>query len=930
MNKLIQFCMIGLLTLSCGVVNAQSQTQSYTGGNLPFGGNTPSDTCWGIIGFAITPGSSVDSIRIQYDVIATGAGYRSDAMTKAWCLEGTSEAAFTPGTLTGAGVESYNRLISSLYTGVTASGILNFNLAVYDSYNAAANCAGVNDLFVDTCWITVYYTEPPTPFVYVSSTTTQSNTSDIPHCTSDQEIIGLEVVTSGNTGVFNLTELQINMNGTILLADATNIGIYYTGTSSTFATTSPFGSIIPAGGTLIINGSQTLSTGTNYFWIAYDMTGPVYTGGNIMDAECTQITVDGSDYVPTITNSGAGRTTEGCQVYPGNVSSGIGLWFKANEIPFADGALTTAWGDESGNSNNAGQIDVNMQPVFRDNPTYNLNFNATVDFVMDSGTSTNSDRLEFPTPAKKDQNIFLVFETSQISTNSFWHYHVPVIYGGDINPGIVANQSDFCVGLGDWFGTGDKISFGGGGDTDFSYHSGTSVISTGLPVVLVIDRTDVSTNELDLSWRVNGFQSGTHNEPLDFVADSMPPLSVMGNHLTNLDHAFDGGISEVVVFEGNMNYTNKNKIESYLALKYGVTLNQNTPQDYVLGDGTISWNSAVVPVLYNNDIAGVSRDDISAQYQKQSRSVNPGSLVTIGLGPIALTNSTNGGSFGADQHTLTWSNNRDANAWVLAEVPPLIDLKLEREWFTEENIGDVGTVTIEVADADLAPTGGSTVHLLIDADGDFSTGALIIPMILNAGIWTLDVNFTDEYYFSFGLNTIPLPIELLNFNATPVNNMVKLDWRTISEKDNDYFTIQKTRDGHTWVDVTEVKGKGTTQESKLYAGVDLNPYPNTSYYRLKQTDFNGEYSYSEVRSVQFLESSNILLYPNPAKEVVIIEGESINSDEIKIFNAQAQEISYHMSITELSEKRFRIDVSHLSSGVYWIQVNTDNIKFVIN
>ena len=238
-------------------------------------------------------------------------------------------------------------------------------------------------------------------------------------------------------------------------------------------------------------------------------------------------------------------------------------------------------------------------------------------------------------------------------------------------------------------------------------------------------------------------------------------------------------------------------------------------------------------------------------------------------------------------------------------------------------------MTIEVADADLAPVGGNIVHLIIDADGDFSVGALIIPMTLNAGIWTVDVNFTDEYYFSFAINATPLPVELLNFNATPVHENVKLDWTTVSEINNDYFTVQKSIDGAVWEDVNEVNGNGTTQSTHLYATMDREPFSGTSYYRLKQTDFDGAFTYSETRTVRFELESSLALYPNPANDYSILEGTLIDASEVRVFNTTGQEVTNHVSIQKQSDQRVRLAFNELSAGVYWISVNEEVIKLII-
>ena len=157
----------------------------------------------------------------------------------------------------------------------------------------------------------------PLPMVYTSSTVTQ-NGDNLEKCANNAHIVGVEVVTSEVLNPLDLTALRIRTNGsTAPLTDVSNIDVYYTGTSATFATTTLFGSAAPlaVGNNITVNGNQTLATGTNYFWVVYDLAAGATTGNNV-DALCNRITVDGANHVPTIVNPAGNRTLVDC---PGDV-----------------------------------------------------------------------------------------------------------------------------------------------------------------------------------------------------------------------------------------------------------------------------------------------------------------------------------------------------------------------------------------------------------------------------------------------------------------------------------------------------------------------------------------------------------------------------------------------------------------------------------
>ena len=146
------------------------------------------------------------------------------------------------------------------------------------------------------------------PMSYVSSTTTQTVVTNVSINSSNQQVIGIQVVTTGTITPLNVTSFSLNTNGTTNVADITNAKIFYTGTSATFATTMQFGTTVPApAGSYNVTGTQVLAEGTNYFWLTYDIP-CVATVGNIVDAECTSITVGGVPQTPTVTDPGTGRT----------------------------------------------------------------------------------------------------------------------------------------------------------------------------------------------------------------------------------------------------------------------------------------------------------------------------------------------------------------------------------------------------------------------------------------------------------------------------------------------------------------------------------------------------------------------------------------------------------------------------------------------
>lgn len=189
---------------------------------------------------------------------------------------------------------------------------------------------------------------------YTSSTVTQGNTDVLGINSSNQEIICIEVLTTNSSNPLNVTQFNLNTNGsTNAGSDVLNAKLYYTSTTGTFGTATQFGETVtnPDGNFTII-GTQALAEGTNYFWLAYDITSSA-TLGNVVDAQCSSITVDASEQIPTVTNPVGERQIDYCTSIFTNTS---GDWITnvsfntINNTTGQDGA--SSYGDYTGISTN--------------------------------------------------------------------------------------------------------------------------------------------------------------------------------------------------------------------------------------------------------------------------------------------------------------------------------------------------------------------------------------------------------------------------------------------------------------------------------------------------------------------------------------------------------------------------------------------------
>jgi hypothetical protein len=164
-----------------------------------------------------------------------------------------------------------------------------------------------------------------------------------------------------------------------------------------------------------------------------------------------------------------------------------------------------------------------------------------------------------------------------------------------------------------------------------------------------------------------------------------------------------------------------------------------------------------------------------------------------------------------------------------------------------------------------------------------------------------------------------LPINLTAFEAEVKDRNVSLSWELSSEAEHDLYIIEKSADAVNWGSFTEVEGKGSSGKI-LYNEIDFNPLPGESYYRLKIKYSNGEISYSAIRAVYFAdEISAIHIYPNPAEDQLIIEGDADEIAIVKVYNHLGQDVGKWVQSDYLSSERRLLNISSLSQGIYTVR-----------
>jgi hypothetical protein len=140
---------------------------------------------------------------------------------------------------------------------------------------------------------------------------------------------------------------------------------------------------------------------------------------------------------------------------------------------------------------------------------------------------------------------------------------------------------------------------------------------------------------------------------------------------------------------------------------------------------------------------------------------------------------------------------------------------------------------------------GSKAEVIIDDTQTGVSGSGDRAIQESPGTWTVG-NSGDGTPGAQGGDNSSLPIELLSFGAVKHDKGVLLEWTTATEINNDYFTIERSVDGVSFEEITRIAGAGNSLQEIEYNAWDLETTQSTVYYRLKQTDFDGEFTYSKT------------------------------------------------------------------------------------
>ena len=297
------------------------------------------------------------------------------------------------------------------------------------------------------------------------------------------------------------------------------------------------------------------------------------------------------------------------------------------------------------------------------------------------------------------------------------------------------------------------------------------------------------------------------------------------------------------------------------------------------------------------------------------------------------------------EYTITVTNNGNINAggFTIADAIPV------------GTTYEVGTTTLNgIAVADGA--GGSFPYATTQpaSSNDHLTANGILTTILTTGAPTCVIKYkvkltatsgpvtntatasvagtdpatplTSTAVVSFNANGL-LPLSFIDFNVKKIKNTVQLDWITSNEIDNNRFEIEVSNNNLQYKKIGSVAADLSSSGNHYYSFIDVNPFTGYNFYRIKQVDNNGRFSYSDIRKLYFNKdgATDVLIFPNPTKAafVNVQIATKYNSLQIKVYNTVGQEVVNNFF---KNNSNISLDISTLPKGIYYLQIMADDKK----
>ena len=164
------------------------------------------------------------------------------------------------------------------------------------------------------------------------------------------------------------------------------------------------------------------------------------------------------------------------------------------------------------------------------------------------------------------------------------------------------------------------------------------------------------------------------------------------------------------------------------------------------------------------------------------------------------------------------------------------------------------------------------------------------------------------------IDTNSLPVSLLHFDVKQIANSICVEWATDSETGNSHFTMFRSQKGYVWDELGMISGKGDSDKIERYEYFDTPLLGGRYYYKLKQTDFNGDFEYFSLVMIDFVKKERpIEVYPNPTTDFILVKSD-VSIVKAIFTNLHGQSVELVPKTTH--HEFFRFNIQRLNQGLY--------------
>jgi hypothetical protein len=515
---------------------------------------------------------------------------------------------------------------------------------------------------------------------------------------------------------------------------------------------------------------------------------------------------------------------------------------------------------------------------------------------------------------------------------------------------------------------------------------------TTLPNIYSIEAATTSTAALSSFLSCNRSQVAfnlptSYNLPQKYGGTNFQYVFTLGS-FNGYTYGLNNNMAEVIMYNTQLTQSQSQQIESYLAIKYGITLDPaglaSTTVGYVNSAGNNIFSQGTDGINYWHQISGIGRDSVSgggAIIQRQSHQADDSTRLY--LGTLSANNIQNTSAFSNNvSYVVTGHNGGFLCGKIgthLNERPSLLPVRMDREWKIQVTGATTATDVPEDFNMDVTLAGcapGASINggtgndyllaLLVNNTGDLTTGTaipnnttygtstmsltldrvngIITIHNLNAGLKTyldptntlnigLNATNTPLYFTIAAFDGTVLPLQSISFTAR--NNggkTIALQWSNTNEENITNYTVQRSINKLDWNDIEEVPAfnNGTTQ---TYHSIDKYPVPGASGYRLKITGNDGKVQYSSIQVININDGNDFYVEtaePNPFTCDVRMNAylPQAGSVTVRLSGTDGRFIKQLTVSGSYGKNIIRLNnLCNLSPGIYSAQISYNNKLF---